>query len=166
MGVSGLKAAHDRGEPLVEFSIVFRDGVDAAAATELINRNFDDLDLYPQPCYGQTQMRVGYATYGALGRVFAWHLKRVPLERYDKARGSWDYSPDTYRWGVTSGPELGQSELGRLIADIGLSQPGGGDYCQWWPTTGPTSEQQTGRPDLCPIEGPPDREGRGAEPAR
>lgn len=141
MGVSGLKAAYDRGEPLVEFSIVFRDGVDAAATTELINRNFDDLDLYPQPWYGQTQVRVGYATYGALGRVFAWHLKRLPLERYDKATGSSDYSPDTYRWDVTSGPELSQSELGRLIADIGLSQPGGGDDGRWWHTAESTSER-------------------------
>jgi hypothetical protein len=37
MGVAGLKAALARGEPLVEVTVQFRAGVDAAAAIARIN---------------------------------------------------------------------------------------------------------------------------------
>src|SRR5262249_24561608 len=47
-GVSGLKAAYDRGEPLVEFTIQFRADVDPVASTERINAECEDFDLYPR----------------------------------------------------------------------------------------------------------------------
>ena len=45
MGVAGLKAAHDRGEPLVEVTVQFRPGVDPVAAAGRINAVCEDFDL-------------------------------------------------------------------------------------------------------------------------
>jgi hypothetical protein len=132
MGVSGLKAAHDRGEPLVEITIQFRPDVDPVAATERINAHCEDFDLYPWPWYDQPRVRVGSATRAALERLFGMRLKRVRLERYDEGTGTWGHWPNGWWWEQVSDPDLRCSEVADLIENIGLSQPGQGDYGQPW----------------------------------
>jgi hypothetical protein len=132
MGVAGLQAALARGEPLVEVTVQFRPTVDAAAATNRINAECDDFDLYPRPWYDQPQMRIGSATRAALERLFGMRLKRVPRERYDEATATWGHWPNAYRWEQVGGPDLNCSELGQLAETVGLSQPGQGDYGQPW----------------------------------
>ena len=132
MGVAGLNAAHDRGEPLVEVTIQFRVGVDAVAATDRINAECEDFNLHPRPWYDQPRQRVGSATRGALERLFGVRLKRVRLERYDEAAGTWGHWPNAWRWEQVGGPEPGRSEIGELVESVGLSQPGQGDEGQPW----------------------------------
>jgi hypothetical protein len=132
MGVSSLKAAHDRGEPLVEVTVQFRADVDPVAATERINAECEDFDLYPRPWYDQPRLRVGSATRAALERLFGMQLKRVRLERYDEVTGTWGHWPNAWRWEQVGGPDLGCSALASMIRSIGLSQPGQGDDGQPW----------------------------------
>jgi DNA-binding transcriptional LysR family regulator len=132
MGVSGLKAAHDRGEPLVEVTVQFRPDVDAVTATERINADCEDFNLHARPWYDQPRVRVGSATRAALERLFGMQLKRVRLEKYDEGTGTWGHWPNAWRWEQVSDPDLGFSEVAQLIETICLSQPGQGDYCQPW----------------------------------
>lgn len=132
MGVAGLQAALTRGEPLVEVTIGFRQGVDAAAATARINAECEDFDLHPQSWYGQPQQRVGSATRGALERLFGVRLVRVRLERFDEATGAWGHWPNAWRWEQVGRPEPGRSEIGELVETVDLSQPGQGDDGQPW----------------------------------
>ena len=132
MGVVGLEAALVRGEPLVEVTVRFHQGVDAAAATARINAECEDFDLHPRPWYDQPQQRVGAATRGALERLFGVRLVRVRLERYDKAAGTLGHWPNAWRWEQVGGPEPGRSEIGTLVETVGLSQPGQGDDGQPW----------------------------------
>jgi hypothetical protein len=131
MGTTGLKAAHDQGEPLVEVSIVFLLSVDPVVATERINASCEDFDLYPRPWYGE-EIRVGSATRASLKRLFGMQLERVRLERYDEATCTWGHWPNAWRWEVTAGPDLKFSDVACLVKSIGLSQPGQGDYGQPW----------------------------------
>jgi hypothetical protein len=132
MGVAGLKAALARGEPLVEVTVQFRADLDAAAMTDRINAECEDFDLYPRPWYDQPQLRVGSATLAALGRLFGLQLKRVRLERYEEATGTWGHWPNAWRWEQVGGPDLDCSALGNLVESVGLSQPGQGDDGQPW----------------------------------
>ena len=132
MGATGLQAALNRGAPLADVTVEFREGVDAVAATDRINATFEDFDLNTRPWYDQPRLRVGTATAEALERLFEWRLKRMRLERYDEATGTWGHWPDAYRWEETSSPDLSRSELGGLIQSIELSQPGADDSGQWW----------------------------------
>ncbi|MFO0800483.1 MAG: hypothetical protein U0804_23695 [Gemmataceae bacterium] len=132
MGIAGLKAAFDRGEPLCEVTVAFRRNVDAVAATEAINAACDDFDLHPKPWYNIPQNRLGSATRGALERLFGMRLLRVRLERYDEATGTWGHWPNAWRWEQVGDPDFGRSEWGSLIERIGLSQPGHGDDGQPW----------------------------------
>jgi hypothetical protein len=130
--VAGLKAVLARGEPLVQVTVRFRAGVDAAAATDRINAECEDFDLHPRPWYDRPQLRLGWATPAALERLFGLRLKRVPLERYDEATGTWGHWPDAYRWEQVGGPDPGRSAVGELVESVGLSQPGEGDEGQPW----------------------------------
>jgi hypothetical protein len=132
MGVAGLKSALARGEPLVEVTVQFRAGVDAAAATDRIDIECEDFDLYPRPWYDQPHVRVGSATRAALERLFGLKLVRVRLERYDEATGTWGHWPNAWRWEQVSGPDLTRSAVGELVESVGLSQPGQGDDGQPW----------------------------------
>jgi hypothetical protein len=132
VGVAGLKAAYDRGEPLVDVTVQFRADVDPVAATDRINAECEDFDLYPPPWYDQPRLRVGSATRAALERLFGMRLKRVRLERYDEASGTWGHWPNAWRWEQVGGPDLGCSAVASLIESIGLSQPGQGDNGQSW----------------------------------
>src|SRR5262245_50836052 len=132
MGVALLKAALDRGEPLAEVTVRFRDDVDANSATEYINASCEDFDLCPRPWYDHPQSRVGSATRAALERLFGLRIERVPLERYDEATGTWGHFPDVYRWEEVDGPDLGRSAVAELVEIVGLSQPGHGDNGQAW----------------------------------
>jgi len=132
MGVIGLQAVLDRGAPLIDITITFRDEVDAAVATERINLTIDDFNLHAHPWHQQQQLRAGTATKEALERLFGWRLKRVPLPRYDEETGRWDHFPDSYLWAEVNTPDLARSEVGSFIESIGLSQPGQDDVGQWW----------------------------------
>lgn len=127
MGQIGLKSAFDRGEPLVDVVISFRAGVDPVHATERINIECEDIDLYPRPWYDQPRLRIATATRDALERVFGIKLERVQLKRYDETTKTWGYWSDTWTWKQISGPDLELSDLSRLVEEIGLSQPGQGD---------------------------------------
>jgi hypothetical protein len=131
MGTTGLNEALSRGAPLVEVTVTFRADVDPIVATERINRQFSDFDLYPRPWYDDARLRVGSATKEALERLFGWRLKRVPLERYDKATGTWSHWTDCYRWEEINQPVLDHAGLGEMIESIGMSQPGADDDGQW-----------------------------------
>jgi len=131
MGIRGLAGALERGAPLAEIVVRFRDGVDFAAATRAFNALGDDIDLYEQPWYDDPALRVGSATKEALERLFAWRLSRVPLERYDEAAGVWSTWPGVYRWEELSQPRI-PSELGEVVETIGLSQPGAHDHGQYY----------------------------------
>ena len=132
MGLIGLQSALGRGAPLVTIVVRFRSDVDPVAATERINKTYEDFDLFPQPWYDDPQSRVGSATKESLARLFEWHLKRVPLERYDEASNTWGHWPNLFRWEEVDAPNLAHCELGSLIESIGMSQPGPDDNGQWW----------------------------------
>ena len=59
-------------------------------------------------------------------------LKRVRLERYEEATRTWGHWPNAWRWEQVGGPDLGRSDVARLVESIGLSQPGQGDDGQQW----------------------------------
>jgi hypothetical protein len=132
MGEAALKAAYDRGEPLVEVTLQFRADVDPVAATDRINAECEDFDLHRRPWYDQPRLRVGSATRAALERLFGMRLARVMLERYDEVTCAWSHWPNAWRWELVGGPDLGASEVARLVETIGLSQPGQGDDGQPW----------------------------------
>src|SRR4051812_9419530 len=79
MGTLGFQLALDRGEPLADISVSFRDGVDYAAATQRINALVDDFDLWPGAYYNDPRLRAGTATRDALDRLFGWRLRRAPV---------------------------------------------------------------------------------------
>ena len=132
MGRSGLGRALQRGAPLAEIVVRFRDGVDYAEATRAFNDLGDDIDLDERPWYDHPPLRVGSATKEALERLFGWRLTRVPLERYDDATGTWGTWPDTYRWEELNQPERFPPAVAGVIQSIGISQPGTNDDGQWY----------------------------------
>jgi hypothetical protein len=71
-----------------------------------------------------------------LERLFGLRLMRVRLERYDEATGTWSHWHDAFRWEQVGGPDFGRSEVGRLIASVGLAVPGQGDDGQVWESPG------------------------------
>jgi hypothetical protein len=131
MGTAAFKAAFERGEPLADFTLKFRAGVDAVAAVDRINVIYEDLHIHPLPWYDHPQIRIGCATKDALVRIFGWALERMPLSRYDEETRSWGHYPNAYLWGECTKPDLTRPDWGSLVEDIGLSQPGASDDGQW-----------------------------------
>jgi len=131
MGTRGLTEALERGVPLAEIVVRFRAGVEVAAATQAFNALGDDLDLYDRPWYDDPGLRVGSATKEALERLFAWRLRRVPLQRYDEAGGVWSTWPGGYRWEELNQPSL-PLELVDIVESVELTQPGADDQGQYY----------------------------------
>ena len=131
MGTRGLIAALERGAPLADILVRFRPGIDFAAATQTVNALGDDIDLRARPWYDDPALRIGSATKEALERLFAWHLIRVPMARYDEAAGVWSTWPNAYYWKEQDEPRL-PAELTDLVESIGLTQPGADDDGQYY----------------------------------
>jgi hypothetical protein len=132
MGTAGLQRALQRGAPLVDIVVRFREGVDYQVATAAVNALGDDIDLHLKPWYDDPALRIGTATKEALERLFGWRLVRVPLERYDEATGAWGTWPDTYYWTELNEPQAFPESVAALIASIGSTQPGADDDGQWY----------------------------------
>ncbi len=99
-----LDRGSSRGEPLVEVTVEFQAGVDAVDATDRINSECEDFDLYPRPWYDQPQLRVGSATRASLERLFGFRLVRVHLDQFDEATRAWGHWLNAYRWEQVGGP--------------------------------------------------------------
>ena len=132
MGSSELLRAVERGAPLADIVVRFRNGVDYAAATRAFNGLGDDIDLHPGDWYGDPALRIGSATKEALERLFGWRLVRVPLERHDEATGEWGTWPDVYRWEEVAGPAFFPPAVAEALQGISLTQPGADDHGQWY----------------------------------
>jgi hypothetical protein len=124
VGVGGFKSAFARGEPLADFIVRFRPGVDGVAATERLNALADDFDLHPQPWYDDPSARLGTATKKALERLFGWCIERELLP-----------GGAIYWWKEITGPTRYPADCESLIESMGLTQPGADDDGQWyeWP---------------------------------
>src|SRR5262245_33263941 len=96
MSGEGLNRAIQRGAPLVEITIRFKDDVNHKAATEQFNALSDELELHPGDWYGHPALRVGSATKEALEKLFGWTLIRVPLERFDESSQVWTTWENVY----------------------------------------------------------------------
>ena len=122
MGTSGFQAALLRGEPLADFTVVFRVGVDAVSATERINALANDFDLFPKPWYDDPRLRAGSATRDALERMFGWRLRRSPGPGNNLG----------FMWEEVTRPTCYPPGLEALIERMGLTQPGRDDDGQWY----------------------------------
>ena len=132
MGTALLKEAVSLGKPLVTLSVVFLDDAKLDEIIAGINSQADDFDITNQPLY-TLRHRYAYATREAAKRLFNLEIKRVPLEKYDAATGSWVVWPNAYRWEQVNKPDLTLSPVGHYIESIGLSAPGpcdDGQFCE------------------------------------
>lgn len=132
MGIEGLRRAVERGAPLVDVVVRFRDGVDYDAATRAMNALADDFDLISSPYHDAPALRLGTATKEALERLFGWRLARVPLESYDEATGEWGTWPDVFRWEALNEPRTCPASVAGLIESMAITQPGSDDEGQWY----------------------------------
>ena len=127
MGTAAFQPAIDRGEPLADVSITFREGVDYVAATASINSLTEDFDLHPPPYYDNPRWRIGTSTKPALERLFGWRIERAKPPGYP-----------CYIWVEIAPPARYPPGLEKLIENMGLSQPGADDDGQpyEWPVRG------------------------------
>lgn len=116
MGDKALYDAVRKGIPLVEFTIMFADGVDAIATTKKMNAIAEDFHIYEPPYYDDPLFRIASATKEALERMFEWKLKRVLAP-----------NSEFYWWEEVVPPKLSND-----IVSMGLSQPGSDDEGQWY----------------------------------
>jgi hypothetical protein len=132
MSGEGLDRAIRRGAPLVEITVLFKNGIDYQDATCRMNELSDELELNPGNWYNDPALRVGAATKEALESLFGWSLIRVPLERYDETNKVWTTWENVYRWQETGPPKRYPPEVAQLIQSLGFSQPGADDDGQWY----------------------------------
>ncbi len=124
LGTTQFQSAIDRGEPLADVIVCFRESIDAIDATDRLNAMAEDFDLHTKPWYNDPRMRIGTATKAALDRLFGWRIVRIPVA--DQTGYMWETVTEPNRW-----PDGFENS----IASIGLSQPGADDNGQWyeWP---------------------------------
>lgn len=120
MGESGLIEAIQEGDPLVEITVEFVNGIEYGKTTELLNRLAGNFHLPLKPWYRRPGLRVGSATNEPLGRVFGGRLKQVPLAGHS----------GFYCWGAVS-PVQWYSVQG-VIKTVGMIQPGANDDAPWY----------------------------------
>lgn len=117
---NGLHTAIERGEPLAEFTITFKQGVDFVKATDALNNLADDFYVYENPWYNVENLRLAHATKPALERIFGWVIIRK-VSHYGFY--FWETEVETNKF-----PE----GLEGAIENMGLCQPGSGDEGQWY----------------------------------
>jgi hypothetical protein len=130
MGNALLHTALAKGAPLVDISLTFVQGIDYSSAANQLNGLADDFHLLARPPFNNPRLRNGSATKEALERLFAWKLKRVPLERYDERTKTWALAKDAFRWEEVTPPQ--SHPLPGLIESIEMVQPGADDNGQWY----------------------------------
>jgi hypothetical protein len=120
----GLQAAFLRGEPLADVSIHFVMAVDYAGGVDRLNLLADDFVVTVAPYYADYS-RMATGTRGALERLFGWRLIRERLPGTDS-------SQQIYWWKELNRPTHYPAGFDGIISNIGLSQPGADDDCQWF----------------------------------
>ena len=122
MGTASFKAAFERGEPLADVVVKYREWVNAADATEQLNLIAEDFDLHLKPWYDDPRLRLASATRDALLRLFGWKLIRAQVPN----------NPGLFWWKEVNGPLTHPPGFEDAIESLGLTQPGADDDGQWY----------------------------------
>ncbi len=125
-----IRSLHDAvsaGEPLIDITVRFKDGVDCDRATDIANSLGPDLELRKFHWYGDPALRTGEVTAEGAFRLFGVKIRRVPLAKWDPTQNKHDgVHENFFRWDgvqITSWPD----ELIPLVKSIGMTQPGADD---------------------------------------
>jgi hypothetical protein len=127
-----LDEAAASGEPLIEITAVFKEGVDYDLAMAAVNSLGPDIELSPGHWYGDPRLRIGAVTAEGALRLFGARFTRVPLEPWNSQTRSYEgVHSDYFRWSAT---EIVQwpPEVAPYLKGIGVSQPGADDDGQWY----------------------------------
>jgi len=98
--IRSLDEAVSAGEPLIEITVLLKEGVDYDLAASAMNSLGPDLRLKPGHWYGNPRSRVGDMTAEGALRLFKARFVRVPLELWNPQTRGYSRS-DYFRWSST-----------------------------------------------------------------
>jgi hypothetical protein len=128
--IRSLDEAVGAGEPLIDIVVRFKEGVDYAFATDMVNALGPDMQLNKHDWYGDPRLRIGQVTAEGALRHFGVRFQRVHLEKWDEKAKRYDgVHQEYFRWSridIVQWPE----SLAPFVEAVGVTQPGANDDCQ------------------------------------
>lgn len=125
--IRSLDDAVRAGEPLIDITVRFKDGVDCKRATDIANSLGPDLELKTFDWYGHPALRTGQMTAEGALRLFGVKIRRVRVPRWDPIQNTYDGVHDNFfRWDIVP-IETWPDELVPYVKSISTPQPGADD---------------------------------------
>ncbi len=128
--IRSLDEAVSAGEPLIDIVVRFKEGVDYAFATGMVNSLGPDIQLKNSDWYGDPRLRIGQITAEGALRNFRVRFRRVPLNEWNEKEERYDgVHKDIFRWHqieILQWPE----PLAPVVESVSVTQPGANDEGQ------------------------------------